>query len=84
MSEVAFAALIHSIGVKLSPAGDKEGTLVLKFRPDGNEVADLNALMVEDQAVMIGLVQIDETVKSNAISKGPKRKQGRKAEGTKE
>ena len=68
MTECAFPALINKIQVGMS-YGDKEATLVLKFRPEGNIVEGLNALMVTDKAVMVAIVPMNKTENNHAVSK---------------
>ena len=84
-NQVAFLALIDRLTVKMS-YGDKEATLTLKFRPEGSSVEDLNRLMGDDQAVMIGIVPMianSNGIQDNGISERSKRKPKRKAEGDK-
>lgn len=80
MEQVAFPALIHSLKVQMS-YGDKEGTLVIKFRPEGDSVERLNALVAEDMSVMVGIVPVALTRENNVISKRSKRKPQGKEEG---
>jgi hypothetical protein len=73
MSECAFLALINQIKVGMV-YGDKEATLVLKFRPEGNIVEGLNALMVIDKAVMVAIVPMDKIKENHAVQKRQSRK----------
>ena len=75
-NQVAFPALIDRLTVKMS-YGDKEATLTLKFRPEGSSVDDLNKLMGNDQAVMVGIVPIDNTGKNYAVSERTRSKRGK-------
>jgi hypothetical protein len=87
-NQVAFPAFLHSVKVGMV-YGDKEGTLVVKFRPEGTTIEDINPLVGNDQAVMVAIVPIanvnaNNPVKDNerqTISKGRRGKSGRKAEG---
>jgi hypothetical protein len=80
--QVAFPAVIHSLKVGMS-YGDKEGTLVIKFRPEGTTVEDLNALTGNDQTVMVAIVPISEDTEKNESHEISKRTRanGRKAQG---
>lgn len=71
--KVAFPAFVHSLKVGMV-YGDKEGTLVIKFRPDGTTVEDINPLVGNEQAVMVAIVPIAENTESKiGIQKGSKR-----------
>jgi pyruvate/2-oxoglutarate dehydrogenase complex dihydrolipoamide acyltransferase (E2) component len=50
---VAFAGIIKSIKTALDNVGDKVGTLIVTFRPEGKTVADLDALQKPDKEVYI-------------------------------
>lgn len=79
--QVSFDALISQINV-IMRYGDKEATVKLAFRPEGDVIEKLNALMVNDHAVAVGIVSTENN-KTNGEkrAKGRKRKSSRKAEG---
>lgn len=58
--EVSFPALIKSIIIKSLISGDKEGQLVLRFRPTEEIMNKLNAIYKPDEEVMIGIVEIKQ------------------------
>ncbi len=88
--QVTFPAFVHSLKVGMV-YGDKEGTLVIKFRPEGATVENINPLVGNERAVMVAIVPIADDTANNYLEKDnerktvserkSKRQPGRKAEG---
>ena len=77
---IAFDAQVHSIRVGMV-FGDKEATLVMKFKPTEGVVDSLQGL-VGGPPIMVGIVPVN--IKTNmenhdAVQEGTNRKSGRKA-----
>jgi pyoverdine/dityrosine biosynthesis protein Dit1 len=54
---VAFPAIIKSVKSVIDSAGDKVGTLVLAFRPEGTTVADIEAIQKPNAAVYVVIME---------------------------
>lgn len=54
---VAFKGVIKSIRTAIDAVGDKTGTLTVSFRPEGNVVAELDALQVPDREVFVVIAE---------------------------
>jgi len=54
---VAFPGQIKSIKSAIDAAGDKVGTLVLVFRPEGTTVADIEAIQKPNAAVYVVIME---------------------------
>ena len=86
---IAFEAQVHSVKVGMN-YGDKEATLIMKFRPAAGVVDALQKLIGgdEDNTVMVGIVPVnpDKTQEKDngeeTMETRPKRKPGRKAKGS--
>ncbi len=50
---VAFQGVIKSVKTAIDTVGDKIGTLTVTFRPEGNVIADLDALHKPDSEIFV-------------------------------
>jgi hypothetical protein len=84
-AHIAFEAQVHSVKVGMV-YGDKEATLIMKFRPAKGVVDSLQGLIGGDEnnTVMVGIVPVGvnkTTENYNGVQKRTSGKPGRKAQG---
>jgi hypothetical protein len=53
LNRVAFSGVIKSVKTAIDTVGDKVGTLIVTFRPEGKIVAHLDKLQVPDREVYV-------------------------------
>jgi hypothetical protein len=54
---VAFAGVIKSIRTAIDAVGDKIGAINISFRPEGNVIADLDAIHKPDAEIFVVIVE---------------------------
>ena len=55
--KVAFLGIIKSINSSIDAVGDKVGKLTVTFRPEGDVIANLDAMQKPDKEVYIVIVE---------------------------
>ena len=71
--KVAFLGIIKSINSSIDAVGDKVGKLTVTFRPEGDVIANLDAMQKPDKEVYI--VIVEKPNDSNDHKNGQQRKE---------
>jgi hypothetical protein len=56
-TRVAFAGIIRKVTTKIDGVGDKVGQIIIEFRPEGNVIADLDALHKPDAEIFVVIAE---------------------------